>query len=504
MRLRRRGVLLGWLALLIAVPAFATSPPAVVSLPTGALAGRADGAGGAVFLGVPFAAPPVGDLRWRAPQEVASWKGVRDATREPAPCAQSDFQWNAASAARSREDCLYLDVHTPSLHPREPLPVLVWIHGGSNRAGSAGDIASASLARQGIVVVAVQYRLGVLGFLSLPALSAEQGGSSGNYGLMDQLAALAWVQREIARFGGDPRRVTIAGQSAGAMDVGLLAITARQQHLFAGVWATGGTPGFGQPPRSLAQNEALGTQLTQRVHTDRLEKLRQVPVRQLLAADMQLHNSAITDDSYLWLQAIVDGKVLTESPASSLAHVPATAIPYVLSTNRIELQVPGGPTQIRRRLHQVFGDNSAAAARHYGVDGSAVAKADPSYGTLVERIGTDTDFRCPGNHVLAHYAANGAPAWRAQFSAERDGKPSHHSAELPYLFDGTPLNPAQPQLSLQAYFVNFIKTGDPNGAGLPRWPRFVPGVGAYVDLGADGVRESTQLGGSICGLLDGV
>jgi para-nitrobenzyl esterase len=487
------------LALLASLPTMAA--PVTVATDNGRLAGQADGKGGAVFLGIPFAAPPLGALRWRAPQDVAAWPGVRDATHAPAACAQNDYGWNKADASHSSEDCLYLNLKTPNLHPPRPLPVLVWIHGGSNRAGSAADIDRIKLAHAGIVVVSVQYRLGVLGFISLPALSAEQGGHSGNYGLMDQLAALAWVQREIGRFGGDPRRVTIAGQSAGGMDVGLLTLQAGDRHLFAGAWATGGTPGFGQSARSLGQNEALGTQLEQRLHVDNLRQLRKAPLKALLAADLRLHSDAITDDSYLWLQAVVDGKVVTEPPASLLADVPATAIPYVLSTNRIELQVPGGSSRIARRLHQVFGAHYTAAARHYGVEGKAgTAAAAANLGTLAERIGTDTDFRCAGNHVLARYAAHGAPAWRAQFSFE----PSHHSAELPYLYEGTPLNAARPAVSPQAYFINFIKTGDPNGAELPSWPRFTPDTGAYVDMGAAGVHAGTHLGGAICDLFDAV
>jgi len=499
------GLAVGWLAAMTAWPALAGAVAPQVALSDGIVAGRADGAGGAVFKGIPFAAPPVGELRWRAPQPVTPWQGVRQALQPPAPCAQNDYQWNTDRAVRSAEDCLYINVHTPSLHPRAPMPVLVWIHGGANRAGSGGDLGTDSLARQGIVVVSLQYRLGVLGFLSLPALSAEQGGHSGNYGLMDQLAALAWVQREIARFGGDPRRVTIAGQSAGAMDAGLLALNAGRRQLFAGVWATGGTPGFGEAPRSLAQNEALGTQMLHRLAIDDLAALRRAPLASLLAVDLKLHDDALTDDSYLWLQAVVDGEAVTRTPAASLAEVPATAVPYVLSTNRIELQVPGGPAQVVRRLGQAFGAHAEEAARYYGVaQGTARPSPDPRDGSVVERIGTDIDFRCAANTVAARYAAHGAPAWRAQFASEIDGKPSHHSAELPYLFDGAPLQAAVPGVSLQAYFVNFIKTGDPNGAGLPAWPRFTPGEGRYVELGPDGVHAGTHLGGPVCDWLDGV
>lgn len=477
-----------------------------VAVRQGRLEGRSDGKGGAVFLGIPFAAPPVGALRWRAPRDPAPWHGVRKAFREPPSCPQNDYRWNTVDAHRYSEDCLYLDVHTPDLHPTRKMPVLVWIHGGSNRAGSAAGIVQTHLTRDGIVVVALQYRLGVLGFLSLPSLSGEQGGTSGNYGLMDQIKALRWVHDNIGRFGGDPNRVTISGQSSGAMDVGLLLLAHGTKTLFAGAWATGGTPGFGEPGRSLVQNEALGKQLVTVLDVpDSLSSLRAVPVAKLLAADLELHGKVLTSDDYLWLQAVVDGRVITRPPALSLAQGLARHVPYVMTTNRIELPVPGGSHQIARRLQQVFGTDINAAKRYYGIDGGPpVIGEDASYGSLAQRIGTDTDFRCPADHVLRMYAARGSATWRAQFSVEAHHRPSHHSAELPYLFDGLPLNKANPKLTIQAYFANFIKTENPNSKGLPDWPRFVPGKEAYVDFTYAGVNHGAHLGGPICRLVNGI
>jgi para-nitrobenzyl esterase len=212
-----------WAALLAfgaAGTAFAADG-AVVTVTGGAIRGEARGAG-AVFRGVPFAAPPVGDRRWKPPAPVAPWTGVRDATVSGAPCLQRSYGWNAKDAADSREDCLYLDVRTPTLKPAKPLPVMVWIHGGANRAGSARGTVESSLVEQGVVLVSIQYRLGAFGFLSHPGLTAEGGGASGNYALMDQIAALRWVRDNIARFGGDPGNVTLFGHSAGGQDVGLL------------------------------------------------------------------------------------------------------------------------------------------------------------------------------------------------------------------------------------------------------------------------------------------
>ena len=180
---------------------------------------------GATFRGVPFAAAPVGDLRWRDPQPVKPWTGQRDATAYGSPCAQVDGGWNAKDSKDGQEDCLYLNVDTPELNAKKLLPVMVWIHGGANWGGSARGPAAPEnpLAAHGVVFVSIQYRLGFFGFLAHPELTREsQRSASSNYALMDQIAALKWVQQNIASFGGDPKRVTIFGQSAGAYDIGLL------------------------------------------------------------------------------------------------------------------------------------------------------------------------------------------------------------------------------------------------------------------------------------------
>ncbi|MEY2151390.1 carboxylesterase/lipase family protein [Rhodanobacter sp. 115] len=494
------------LSMLVTLPVLAKVVGPKVTVMQGQLVGKADGTGGAVFLGIPFAAPPLGTLRWRAPQNVMPWHGVRSALVEPPSCPQNDYHWNSVDAHRYNENCLYLNIHTPKLDPHAHLPVLVVIHGGSNRCGSAAGTVQTNLTRQGIVVVAIQYRLGVLGFLSLPALTAEQRGSSGNYGLMDQIKALQWVHDNIARFGGDPQRVTISGESAGGQDVGLLMLAHLKHSLFAGAWESSGSPGFGQPARTLAQNEAIGTQLAAAIGVpDTLSALRAVSVSKLLAGDLKLHSKALTSDDYMWLQAVVDGRVITAPPALSLALGEVSKIPYVISSNRIELEVPGGGPQIPKRMHIAFGTDTAAAKRYYGLDGHPpLGHFDASYGPLVDRMGTDTDFRCSGNNVLRMHAATGSASWRDQVSVESSGKPSHHGADLPYLYNGLPLNRSRPSVTLQAYYANFIKTGNPNGKGLPLWPRFAAGNEVYVDFTAAGVKTGVNLGGPVCRLVNGV
>ncbi len=200
--------------------------------------------GRALFRGIPFAAPPIGRLRWHAPVPPARWQGIRDASRSAPACLQIDYGWNHTAAANQSEDCLYLDVGTPSVAPSAPLPVMVWIHGGGNRGGSGAGTVESRIVQRGIVLVSIQYRLSALGFLSHPAL----GTHSGNYALMDQQAALRWVRENIAKFGGDPDNVTLFGESAGAQDVGLQMLLPGARSLFAKAIEESGTPGFGLPP----------------------------------------------------------------------------------------------------------------------------------------------------------------------------------------------------------------------------------------------------------------
>ncbi len=247
-----------------------------------------------LFRGIPFAAPPLGPLRWKPPQPVVPWRGVRASLKQPASCLQNDHGWNRGDVLIGSEDCLTLDVRTPSMTGK--LPVLVWIHGGSNRAGGPNDIVLSDVGKQ-VVIVGVRYRLGIFGFLSHRKLTAEQG-ASGNYGLMDQLAALRWVHRNIAKFGGDPANVTIAGESAGSQDVSLLLLEPAARPLFQRAIMESGTPGFGMPFRSLEDAEAIGAETDRLLGTGgNLAKLRHAPAKALLAADLKLHDPGAPDDS---------------------------------------------------------------------------------------------------------------------------------------------------------------------------------------------------------------
>ena len=447
--------------------------------------------GSVLFRGIPFAAPPLGKLRWKPPQPVVPWRGVRPSLRQPASCLQNDYGWNHGDVLIGREDCLTLDVRTPSITGKRP--VLVWIHGGSNRAGGPNDIVLSDVGKQ-VVIVGVRYRLGIFGFLSDRKLTAEQG-ASGNYGLMDQLAALRWVKRNIARFGGDPANVTIAGESAGSQDVSLQLLAPAARPLFAKAIMESGTPGFGMPFRSLAEAERIGEQAGRLLGTGgRLVKLRQAPAAALLAADLKLHDPGAPYDSFIWLRTTVDGKAIPADPLHLLAAAPAK--PLIIGTNRFEFGLGGGDAERDRFIADAFGSNAAHARAVYRLDQPAPAP-DPRLGTRDEQIATDLIFRCPAIRFAGIMAAKGAPVWHYEFDAAPDGGRTSHSAEIAYAFGDRSFAPG---LSLKPYWLNFMRSGDPNGVSLPRWPRFTIAHPAHVLFSAAGVTQLGALSPEICSL----
>jgi para-nitrobenzyl esterase len=466
---------------------------AVVSVDGGRVQG-ASWKGGTVFRGIPFAAPPVGDLRWKPPQPVRAWNGVRESEPRPASCLQNDEGWNHANAATSSEDCLTLDVRTPSLGGK--LPVLVWVHGGGNRAGGPNDFALSDIGKT-VVVVGIRYRLGVFGFLSQRGLTAEQG-ASGNYGLMDQNAALMWVQRNIAKFGGDPGNVTLAGESAGSQDVGLLLTAREARPLFQKAIMESGTPGLGLPFRSLGDAEHIGDQVDAALGTDGdVAQLRAASGADLLAVDQRLHDDVLEADTYLWSRITVDGSVLPTSPRTLLAE--AHPKPVIIGSNAVELGLPGGPDRREHFVEQAFGSNKAAARKYYGLDRQA-GQVDPRLGTRDEQIGTDVSFRCPAARVASTLATRGAPVWHYEFDAAPGGGRTTHAGELAYVYGDEEFAPG---MSLRSYWLNFIRSGDPNGHGLPGWERSAPPGFAEVLFSEAGVTQAPSRT-KICALLDGI
>jgi para-nitrobenzyl esterase len=447
--------------------------------------------GSFLFRGIPFAAPPVEDLRWKPPQPVIPWKGVRDTTAQPASCVQNDQGWNYSDYAIGKEDCLTLDVRTPSMSGK--LPVLVWIHGGSNRVGGPNDIVLSDVGKQ-VVIVGVRYRLGIFGFLSHPALTAEQG-ASGNYGIMDQIAALRWVHDNIGKFGGDPNNVTIAGESAGSQDVSLLLAAPAARGLFEKAIMESGTPGFGMTFRTLKDAERLGIQADDLVKAGgSIATMRKMSVPALLAVDLKLHDYQAGSDSAVWLRTTVDGKVFPNDPRVLLAQAPPR--PVIIGTNKIEF---GADRQHRdEEIVDAFGANAEAARAYYHAD-EPNPPSDPRLGSLDEQIGTDAAFRCPAEHLAQLLAGKGAPVWRYEFDAAPNGGKTSHAAEIGYAFGDLSFAPGLP---LKPYWLDFIRTGDPNGARLPNWPKFTTQKKQHVLFDAKGVTVEGPLRPQLCAMDD--
>jgi para-nitrobenzyl esterase len=454
----------------------ATAAPEV-ELHDGKLSGSTEGTV-QVFKGIPYAAPPVGDLRWRAPKPPVPWSGVRDATQFAASCEQPRrkpgevIPWTAEylSDPPFSEDCLYLNVWTPSLRHDAHLPVVVWLHGGGYVEGSGAVPVydGTQLARRGIIVVSINYRLGLFGFLSTPALDAEHDGS-GEFGMMDQVAALQWVRANISRFGGDPSRVTIEGQSAGAISVHHLLAAPSAKGLFARAIAESNSWSHTDLV-PLAEADALGEKLVGLTGAQDLTALRAVPADQLIALQT---DPRLGQDAHFWP---VDNGIFIPP-----GTVERTDVPVLLGSNHDEASAFSPAWQIATTAaYEQF------LREHYQPDADRFAAlypapADADVPTAVKRLLADSSTA----GVIAWWQARGeraAPAYGYRFAHPEPGPlaarfGTFHSAEIPYVF-GTmtvgnrPFTAKDHAIShvVQSYWVNFIRTGSPDGAGLMKWP----------------------------------
>ena len=477
----------------LALLASTTAQAQTVKVDGGSVRGLEWSGGGHIFRGIPFAAPPLANLRWKPPAAVVPWKGTLDATKQPASCVQNDQGWNRGDYLIGSEDCLTLDVRTPSVTGKRP--VLVWIHGGSNRAGGPNDIVQSDLGKD-VLIVGVRYRLGIFGFLSHRQLTAEQG-ASGNYALMDQIAALEWVRRNIAKFGGDPDNVTIAGESAGSQDVSLMLAAPRARPLFAKAIMESGTPGFGLPFRSLEEAHRIGDQADSLLGTGGdIAKMRRMSVPALLAVDKQLHEDALEADDYMWLRTTVDGAVFPDSPRTLIAQGPSKSV--IVGSNALELDLPGGRPRRDAFVAKAFGPNEPRARAFYRLD-QPDPEPDPRLGNRDQQIATDVTFRCPAVKMAALLQSKGSTVWQYEFDAGPNGGRTSHAMEIGYAFGDAKFRSG---LSLKPYWLNFIRSGDPNGTGLPAWPRFSAQQPAHAFFDDSGVASRGALRPEICGLLD--
>jgi len=470
--------------------------------------------GGAVFKGIPFAQPPVGDLRWRDPAPLKPWSGLREATAFGPPCAQNS---NGRMLEASKEDCLYLNVWAPEWPAQSRKPVMVWFHGGGNYGGTAStnNFDGESLARRGIVLVTTNYRLTVFGFFSHPELTKESPHhASGNYGLLDQIAALHWVHDNIARFGGDPGNVTIFGQSAGAVDVNVLMTTPLSKGLFHRVIAESGTVTrnpddgtlrmtalggvmqvkSGPVTYSDAAGRAEAEQAGEKLGSS-LQQLRQLPAADLLKAVAEPRRSIGPANG-----VAVDGYVFPKPPAEVFATGKEQRVPLLIGNNSRERTPRTTPEEVKAAMEAMYGPLATRALALYG-------RPDPLYGPPDAQWVVDSMYRCPVVAQLNWHADAGNAAYEYQFDRPAPGREALgavHGAEVPYVFGslGASYAAADHEISnaIEQYWTNFAKTGNPNGSGLPQWPRFDSSARGYMEFTDNGPEAREGLRRPFCDL----
>ncbi len=481
----------------------------VVTVTGGQVRGQSLKDGGAVFKGIPYAQPPLADLRWRKPAPVKPWNRVRDAVQFGGECAQNPM-WGHPKVVN--EDCLYVNVWTQEWPAKSLKPVMVWIHGGGNVAGS-GNENGESLARHGIVLVSFNYRLDIFGFLAHPELTAESADhASGNYGLMDQIAALQWVQENIKKFGGDPANVTIFGESAGAMDVNLLMASPGAKGLFHRVIAESGSIllAGGAAPLTVAEQRGVKFAELAGVGTggSAVKALRAASVEQLLEAFGKFAGPSGVPSS---LMVAVDGHVLPKSPAEVFASGKQIPAALIIGINAREFGGPAEAAQVKKQIEQDYGSLAAKALPLYGIstaaDGTVSQSApDPIYGKAGDQFATDTNFRCPAMMVADWNSQAGIPTYEFQFSRGIPGHPeigAIHASEVVYVFGNLDQpNPMRPKYeaadyaiskAMQEYWTNFAKTGNPDETGLPPWPAYKVQSRKFLEFTDSGPVAGAQL-----------
>jgi len=494
MRMRRLHALL-LLSAVIACGYVVVAATDTVKVDGGQIVGAAaDGV--RVFKGVPFAAPPVGDLRWKPPQPVIAWTGVRRADSFGPQCIQTPYAPGspyAMDAAPMSEDCLYLNVWTAAA-ANDKRPVMVWIHGGAwtRGSGSLPGYNGWALAKRGVVVVTTNYRLGPLGFLAHPELTAESPQhASGNYAILDHVAALQWVQKNIAAFGGDPANVTIFGESAGSWSVNTTQATPLAKGLFHKAIGESGAQ-FARTP-TLSQAEQGGVALAKAVGADSLTALRAVPAEKLAAA--QSFRTTIN----------VDGWVIPDDVRTIFAQKKHSDVPVLVGSNANEWTTLSSPAQFPKTMdafRQRIDGQFPGQAKEF--DDVYPVKSEADIAEAMLGLGRDTTFTLEMRTWARMVTAGGRKAFLYQFTHVPPGPNAktwgaYHAAEIGYVF-GNLLNPTfkytdtDRKLSdaMSNYWANFAKTGDPNGKGLPAWTAYDADAEPYLELG-DTVRAKRHL-----------
>jgi para-nitrobenzyl esterase len=468
--------------------------------------------GVASFKGIPFAAPPVGDLRWRPPQPAVSWNGALPAAEFGANCTQG--RWGPPPAAGApappapSEDCLFLNVWRPADLAARGLPVMVWIHGGGfvGGSGASPNTSGVPFAKQGVVLVSLNYRLGRFGFFAFPALSREHPDEAkGNYAYMDQVAALQWVKRNIAAFGGDPDNVTIFGFSAGGVSVhSLLAMPSARGLFHKAIVESGGSRDSvltarplrddGVDPNYPVSGETLGIDFARIMGIEGTDQEALAKLRALSAEDVLRGAPEGAEAPRIEITPILDGRLVTETAESAYEAGRHAPVPLLVGSNSADTAGRRINASTKEELFARFGPRSAQAKAAYDPDGTG------DFDTLLARANDDYGQAEPARFAANAFASRGTPVYLYRFGyvqsamRERFQAGAPHGGEIPYVFGAlaagpdsalTPEDQAVVRMA-QSYWVNFARTGDPNAAGLPTWPRHEPDEDLIFQFRPDG------------------
>jgi len=459
----------------------------IVQIDSGRISGTTD-SGVSSYKGIPYAAPPVGNLRWRPPQPVSSWSGTRAADKVGPLCKQKiNTADNGVGPPPDSEDCLNLDVYAPAKARKARLPVMFWIHGGGyvNGSGTANLYNGTELAKQGVVVVSINYRLGRFGFFAHPALTKESpNGPLGNYAFMDQIAALQWVKRNISVFGGDPGNVTIFGESAGGGSVINLMISAPAQGLFHKAISQSGIARIDFPylnrandsefPSAEDQGKLFAVKMG--VNADDVDALRAIPAQQIIDAGDPDTNAG---------GPMIDGKILTSRADAAFARHAEARIPFLLGSNALEFPPPNP----KKREWEMLRFPAAQGARLLAAYGS-----EDTYNT---NIGSDLLFTEPAR-FLSRTHSEVAPVYLYRFSVLSEQAPKKitaapHASDRQYVFRTLNASPwptgtmdEKAAALISAYWVAFAKTGDPNGGDRTKWPAYSASADELINFKNDG------------------
>lgn len=486
-----------------------TSP--IVKTASGSLRGVTEG-DVAVFRGIPFAAPPVGEYRWRPPQPIKAWGGVRDASKFGSNCAQAG--WGAPSGSISEgssEDGLYLNLWLPAgTKPGAKLPVMVWIHGGAFvfGSGSSPDFSGVQFAKQGVILMTFNYRLGRLGFFAFPALSKEHPEEpKGNYAYMDQIAALKWIKENIAAFGGDSKNVTIFGESAGGVSVHSLLTIPAAKGLFqkAIIESGGGRDGVltGRPIHEDNNDrhypvsaETIGRNFAQKHGITGTDAAALAKLRALSVADI-VDGGQETDGPGglpIYSGPIVDGKLVVETAESAYKAGRQARVPLLIGSNSAEVPAGFVNAKSKEELLSYFGNQSKEVEAAYDPDG----KVD--FAKILTLVNTDKVWAEPARFTARTFTVKKVPAYLYLFSyvpesmKERMKFGASHGSEIPYVFDnlternGFIVTPKEKEVArmMNRYWVNFAKTGNPNGKELPQWSIYDSNKNEVFEFKPDG------------------